>query len=125
LKLGASKGIESSQLNLGALYANGWGVKKNPTMAANWFRKAMEQNNHAARFNLGVMQYHGLGLAKNKTEAIKLISKAALDGHGGAAKWLGKKRIRVIIPGKPQVRRVKGQQYIYIEGKGYRPLDQD
>jgi hypothetical protein len=69
------------------------------------------------------MQYHGLGLEENKIESLKLITKAALDGNGEAAKWLGEQHIRVLLPGKPQIRRIKGKQYIYIEGEGYRLLE--
>ena len=44
---------EASQFDLGVLYAQGMGVRRDLTQAANWYRKAAEQGNGEAQFALG------------------------------------------------------------------------
>ncbi|MBF0460152.1 MAG: caspase family protein [Magnetococcales bacterium] len=48
----AEQGDAKAQFNLGVLYENGTGVRKDVAEAVNWYRKAAEQGHEAARTNL-------------------------------------------------------------------------
>jgi TPR repeat protein len=58
----AAQGSDAAQNNLGLLYYNGKGVRKNYAQAAGWFEKAAAQGNVLARYNLGALYYNGYGV---------------------------------------------------------------
>ena len=62
---------------LGICYANGEGVRKNPSEAAKMFRNAAEQNVPQAQLRLGLCYYNGEGVAKDPAEAYAWFSMAA------------------------------------------------
>ena len=66
-----------AEYNLGALYAHGRGVKKDPAEAAKWYRKAAEQGNPLAQYYLGGLYEKGEGVNLDRTEAAKWYRKAA------------------------------------------------
>ena len=52
---GANSGDESCQLNLGYLFDEGIGTRKNKTKAIYWYRKAYKHGNSAAATNMGIL----------------------------------------------------------------------
>ena len=94
LKKAAEKGDDKSQLELGRLYATGYGVTKNAKEAANWYRKAAEQSaavngNKDAQFMLARMYAQGFGVEQNDAEAVAWYRKAADQGDADAQCILG------------------------------------
>lgn len=76
----AQSGQAIAQCSLGNCYANGYGVEKDITEAAKWFRKSAEQGYSRAEFNLGLCYANGDGVERNPTVAVTWFEKAA--GHG-------------------------------------------
>ena len=84
----ANKGNVSAQYNLGVLYRNGHGFKKNYKKAYYWFSKSASQKHPGSLFAAGMMKYRGQGSSKNIDSAIKLISSAADLGYQPAKRQL-------------------------------------
>ena len=57
----ADQGFAEAQNNLGVLYANGDGVKKDPKEARKWFDKAAAQGHPGAQRNLEMLQQQSKG----------------------------------------------------------------
>lgn len=86
----ASQGNPKAQFNLGfTMYYNGQGVPRDTLRAAEWFRKAAEQDNIEAQYNLGVIAIHGEGVARDPHEAAHWLRKATEQGHVKAQYNLG------------------------------------
>ena len=51
----AEQGNAIAQFNLGVMYSNGEGIKRDQTEAVKWYRLAAAQGNVSALCNLGVM----------------------------------------------------------------------
>ena len=79
-KAEAEKGDPVSQCSLGAIYANGTEVEKDPVEAVKWFRKSADQGNPVAETWLGNMYASGTGITKDPAEAVKWYRKAADQG---------------------------------------------
>lgn len=73
---------------LGVLYANGWGVPKDPTESARWYRRAAEQGHSAAQYNLGVLYREGYGVNRDTIEAARWFTISADSGNKNAARAL-------------------------------------
>ncbi len=84
------RGDLESQYNLGLMYRDGLGVRKNLPEAVNWFRKAAGQGDADAQFNLGEMYSEGLGVPQDYVEAVKWCRKAADQGNFQGQLELGK-----------------------------------
>ncbi|MGN6890600.1 tetratricopeptide repeat protein, partial [Neisseria sp. P0014.S004] len=67
----AKQGNAKAQYNLGGMYYNGQGVRKDYAQAVQWYRKAAEQGNAKAQYNLGVMYEKGQGVRKDYVEAVR------------------------------------------------------
>lgn len=65
------------------------GAAHDYTQAAEWYRKAAEQNHHLAQFNLGQMFAHGHGVTVDDATASMWIRRAADGGDAGAQFDLG------------------------------------
>jgi len=65
----ADQGDASAQNDLGGMYANGRGVKRNYVEAVKWWRRAAEQGYAGAQFSLGTMYEKGNGVARDFVEA--------------------------------------------------------
>ena len=85
----AEQGDADAQFNLGVMYEQGNGVKKDYTQAAKWYRKAAEQGHADAQFNLGSMYANGEGVKQDDTQAVEWFRKAAEQGHAYAQNNLG------------------------------------
>lgn len=81
----AEKGDPRAQVNLGSLYENGQGVKRNERLAVEWYAKAAEQGDVNAQYNLGQMYLHGQGVLRSEVQALKWTILAAQTGDKEAA----------------------------------------
>ena len=80
----AKQGNAKAQYNLGGMYYNGQGVRKDYAQAVQWYRKAAEQGYAVAQYNLGQMYREGQGVRKDYVEAVKWYRKAAEQGFAKA-----------------------------------------
>ena len=76
----AKQGNAKAQYNLGGMYYNGQGVRKDYAQAIQWYRKAAEQGIAQAQYNLGVMYANGLGVRQNYKIAKEWFGKACDNG---------------------------------------------
>src|SRR5262249_54265845 len=93
----AEHGDASGQCNLGTLYFDGDGVRKDYHEAARWFRAAAEQGFPAGETKLAFLYATGQGVVQNYGEAVKWMTRAAEQGYAQAQTNLGD---------------------LYVEGKG-------
>ena len=76
----AEQGNAKAQYNLGAMYANGRGVRQDYAEAFKWFRQAAEQGNAKAQYNLGAMYHNGQGVRRNFHLSKEWFGKACDGG---------------------------------------------
>ena len=76
----ASKGDINAQYNLGAMYDNGYGVRRDYKKAFEWCEKAANQGYEVAQYVLGIMYDNGLGVKQDKKIAKELYGKACDGG---------------------------------------------
>ncbi|CKK57390.1 sel1 repeat protein [Neisseria meningitidis] len=76
----AEQGDADAQNNLGAMYAEGQGVRQDDTEAVRWFRQAADQGLAQAQFNLGAMYYKGHGVRQDRALAQEWLGKACQNG---------------------------------------------
>lgn len=88
----AKLGSDSAQFQLGLLYRDGKGVKKDLQKSVEWYDKAAEQGNPIAQFSLGCCYLMGRGVDEDSEEALKWLRKAAQQGHEFARETLRKLR---------------------------------
>ena len=69
-----------AQAYLGTLYANGEGVEKEPTTAAEWYRKAAEYGNPLGQAALGAAVFYGVGVPADTVEGYMWTQLAAEQG---------------------------------------------
>ena len=86
----AQDGDPKRQLELALIYERGlFGINRNTTEAAKWYRKAADQGNADAQYALGRCCANAIGVTKNFMEAINWYRKAATQGHRDAQFELG------------------------------------
>ncbi|KAG2373129.1 hypothetical protein C9374_012861 [Naegleria lovaniensis] len=73
----AKQGCKEAQNNLGLMYLNGTGVKKDFTQAFEWLEKAAHQGCPTAQFNLGLLYEKGDGVQQDLKQANEWYQKAA------------------------------------------------
>ena len=76
----ADNGIAEAQNNLGFLYQNGLGVRRNYNTAIKWYQLAADQGLSEAEHNLGILNYRGHGVSQDYTIARRWFSKSAERG---------------------------------------------
>ncbi|MBQ8516936.1 MAG: SEL1-like repeat protein [Akkermansia sp.] len=76
----ADMGDDRAMGSLGACYAMGVGVDKNPEQALYWTRKAAEAGNARAQLNMAVFYDKGEGVEQNLSEAARWVFAAAEQG---------------------------------------------
>ena len=64
------------------MYELGWGVEEDKQLAAQWYRKAANDDDTLGQLRLASLYRHGEGVAKNLKEAEKWYLKSA--GHQGS-----------------------------------------
>ncbi len=116
----AALGNADAQFHLGLMHASGtWGTP-DYARAAEWYRKAAEQNHALAQVNLGTMYASGQGVQENEQEAKIWFTKAALQGDAGAQHRLGVDSYRESIRGLPEKvveSRIKACQWLILSSK--------
>ncbi len=79
------------------MYEQGKGVAKNPALAAEWFRKAAEQDFVASQYNIAAALSDGDGILPNRPQAWTWFALAADRGITEAASGLDKLEVGVLI----------------------------
>ena len=74
---------------LGELYAQGLGVGRDDSKAAQWYKLAAAHGDRDAMFALAMFNLEGRAGARNPDEAARLLAAAAKLGHAAAAYDLG------------------------------------
>ena len=79
-------GDVSAQLALGAAYSgkNKLGIEQDDAMAADWFRRAAEQDSAIGQYELGNAYLRGKGVALDRAQASAWFNKAAEQRYGPA-----------------------------------------
>jgi uncharacterized protein len=77
------------QFGMGLKFAADTGAAQDYRQAAEWYRKAADQNHSLAQFNLGVMYARGQGVARDAAQSALWFGKAAQLGDAGAQFHLG------------------------------------
>jgi TPR repeat protein len=85
----ANDGDARSQTQLALMYEFGYGVDKDNSASARWYRLAAEQGAVLAQSNLGYMFAMGKGVPQNYKEAIRWYRLAVDQGHAPAMYGLG------------------------------------
>lgn len=75
--------------NIGACYAEGWGVQKDVDKKIEWYTKAAESDDKMAMRNLAILYYRGLGVPKDFDKAFYWFSKADKAGNLEARYYVG------------------------------------
>jgi TPR repeat protein len=77
----AAKGYARAQSRLGHLYEQGG---RDLAAAADWYRKAADQDDERGLCNLAVLLLQGRGVAKDPAQAVALLTRAAEQGSAFA-----------------------------------------
>jgi len=98
----AEGGDAEAQFGLGLKYANGVeGEGQDYEHAAQWYRKAAEQQHPLAQFNLGMMYVEGQGVDQDSEQAALWFERAARQGDAGAQFNMGMVHRRASLERKP------------------------
>jgi TPR repeat protein len=89
----ADAGNAEAQFIVGVRCAQA-GTEGDFVAAAEWYRKASEQNHGLAQFNLGIMYLKGQGVARDQKSAMMWMTRAAQGGDAGAQYELGMRQHR-------------------------------
>ncbi len=89
------------QFNRGLQFATGSGAAQDYAQAADWYRKAAEQNHGLAQFNLGVMYARGQGVVRDDAQAVVWFGRAASLGDAGGQHHMGRNCQSASINGLP------------------------
>jgi len=84
-----AEGYAPAQYQMGLMHLNGWGMKKDPLKAFEFFTLAADQNYPDAQFDLATMYSEGMPIVKDTKKAFELMSKAARKGLASAQFNLG------------------------------------
>jgi TPR repeat protein len=79
-----------AQFGRGLQFATGAGAVQDYAQAADWYRKAAEQNHGLARFNLGVMYARGQGVVRDDAQSAVWFGRAANQGDAGGQHHMGR-----------------------------------
>ena len=85
----AEEGNPEAQNNLGFLYQHGLGVKRNYSLALNWYTRSANQELAEAQHNLGMLIYLGHGVSQDFRLARRYFQKASDQNLGAASYMVG------------------------------------
>ena len=85
----AEQGDRWAQNELGFLYVNGYGVRKDTEKAVKWFEKAADNELAIGQFNLALCYIKGEGTAKDMSKAISYLQKSTNQNYSKAELDLG------------------------------------
>jgi len=83
----AANGYALSLSNLGVLYMNGEGVKRNPEAGANLFRQGAEKGDSVGMLFYANCLAQGIGVQRDVRTATEWYRKAAKAGNARAIEW--------------------------------------
>jgi hypothetical protein len=87
-KASAEAGQAEAQFDLGVLYAQGLGVRRDLTEASNWYGKSARQGNAEAEFALGQLYSRGWGVPRDEADAIRWFEMAnSVESDGPPTDW--------------------------------------
>lgn len=89
------------QFDRGMQFATGAGVTQDYMQAADWYRKAAEQNHGLAQFNLGMMYAKGQGVVRDDAQSAVWFGRAAKLGDAGGQYRTGQNCQRASMDGLP------------------------
>ena len=89
------------QFGLGLQFAIGTGAAQDYAQAADWYRKAAEQNHGLAQFNLGIMYAKGQGVVRDDAQSVAWFGRAAKLGDAGGQYHMGRNCQRASMDGLP------------------------
>ena len=78
-KAAAEAGQAEAQFDLGLLYAEGLGTRRDLAEAAKWYRKAADQANAQAEFALGQMYSRGWGAPRDTADILRWMREPTVD----------------------------------------------
>lgn len=84
----AHAGIGRAQNNIGACFAEGLGVARDPALALRWLTLAAESGDPVGQRNLAALHFKGEGVAQSDDEALRLYRLAAEQGDAPAQDML-------------------------------------
>jgi TPR repeat protein len=85
-RMAAEQGVGLAQFNLGRMYSNGRGVKKDDREAVRWYQLAAEQGDSGSQLILGLAYAMGEGVPKDDLQAYMWLNLAAAQGAENAAR---------------------------------------
>jgi len=89
------------QFGQGVKFASGVGTERDYVQAAEWYRKAAEQNHGLAQFNLGTMYAQGQGVVRDDAQSVVWFDRAAKLGDAGGQFNMGRCCQRASMDGLP------------------------
>jgi TPR repeat protein len=115
------------QFSLGLKFASGAGATADYAQAADWYRKAAEQNHGLAQFNLGIMYAHGQGVARDDAQSVVWFGRAANLGDAGGQYHMGRIRQRTSLeelPAEATESRIEAYKWFQLAAaQGYQNSD--
>lgn len=81
--------LSMAQNNLAICYAKGYGVKKDPKIAVEWYKKSADNNNAKAQYALGLYYFKGNEVNQDYKKSVEFFLKSAQKGHAYAQYYLG------------------------------------
>ena len=85
----AEAGDPRAHTLIARIHAEGLGVKKNPALAAQWYKRAAELGDVDGIFAYGVILAEGRGVKVDRAGAAQMFERAAKTGHAAANYNLG------------------------------------
>jgi len=84
----ARAGVARAQNNIGACFAEGLGVERNPALAFRWLHLAAENSDPVGQRNLAALYFKGEGAPQDYLRAAELYRAAADQGDASAQDML-------------------------------------
>ena len=84
----AVQGHSEAQLDLGGLFYDGHGVKKDLDKAFEWYNKSANQENSNGQYCVGLCYYYGMGVTKDTSKAKEMMEISAKNGFQMAVDFL-------------------------------------
>lgn len=84
----AQSGVARAQNNVGACFAEGLGIERDPALALRWLTLAAEAGDPVGRRNLAALYFKGEGVDQDHARAAELYRAAAEVGDAPAQDWM-------------------------------------
>ena len=85
----ASQGNADAQLQLGAIYYQGKGVRQDYVKARQWYEKAAEQGDSSSQFSMGYAYANGQGVSQDYAKALEWFKKSSNQDNAAAQAYIG------------------------------------